>query len=80
MDLFVVFYESGNCFNECLDKGPGELKQILADCSAKELGVQARRLAIPGRQWHGLEPARLAAVIVERVLAVVTHGREFGDY
>lgn len=80
MDLFVVFYNSGSSFNECLAKGPGELKQILSDCSTEELGVQARRLAIPGRQWHGLEPARLAAVIVERVLAVVTHGREFGDY
>jgi len=80
MNLFELFYNSGSSFNECLANGPGALGQVLAECTADELRIQACRLAIPGRELHGLEPGRLTAIIVDRVLAVVSHGREFGDY
>lgn len=72
MDLFQIFYDAGSTFDECLQNGPGAMREALAGCDPDELKNLAR--------WLGIKQDQTIEAIVAEVTSIVSRDRSFADY
>lgn len=72
MDLFETFYGAGSTFDECLQNGPGAVREALAGCSEDEIKGLAK--------WLGVKQDQTIEAIVARVVSITCRSRGFGDY
>lgn len=77
LNLFEIYYNSGQTVKECVVNGPAALKSALNNCSLEELNAQAKQLGICTK---GLDRDQLTAQMISKVTSIAEHSNAFGDY
>lgn len=80
INIFEVFYDSGENFKVCVNNGPSAIREALVGCNLDELTSLACKLSISAKDIKELNPDQMTAVIIDRVVAIASRSMAFGDY